>query len=110
MNTELIARNESSEAAKEKLVKDLKGVIGDADNLVKEVANSTAAGLYAARTKLGTRLTEARYRLDDARIALTEKARGATDATQEYVMDNPWKVLGVAAAAGFLIGVLLSRR
>lgn len=110
MNTELNASHGTVEGKKEKLVKDLKGVVGDADDLMREVASSTAGELAAARTKIEGKLDEAKSRLGDARIAVTEKARVAADATNEYVRENPWKILGVAAAAGLVIGFLLSRR
>jgi ElaB/YqjD/DUF883 family membrane-anchored ribosome-binding protein len=31
-------------------------------------------------------------------------------ATDEYVHANPWQMIGVAAAVGALIGMLISRR
>lgn len=39
-----------------------------------------------------------------------KKAREAADATDEYVHDNPWQSVGVAAAVSFLLGLLVSRR
>ena len=106
MTTELNA----IEGTKEKLVRDLRVVVADGDDLLKEVANSTAGQLAAARTKVEARLGEARSGLDDARIAVTGWATDAADATHEYVRENPWKVLGVAGAAGLVIGFILSRR
>jgi len=110
MNTAPYASDDTVEARKEKLVKDLKGVIADADDLLNDLAHSTTEEFAAARTKIEGKLSGARSRLADARSAVTDKARVAADATQEYVTENPWKVVGVAAAAGLLIGVLLSRR
>ncbi|HWR20558.1 MAG TPA: DUF883 family protein [Verrucomicrobiae bacterium] len=110
MNTEIIAGHGTVEARKEVLVKDLKSVVGDADALLKEVASSTAEGFSAARTNVERRLGEAKSRLVYARLAVTEKARHAAGATNEYVKENPWRVLGVAAASGLIIGFLLSRR
>jgi len=110
MNTEPNASQGTVEGMKEKLVRDLKSVASDGDNLVKEVANSTAEEIAAARTKIEGKLGEAKSKLDNARIAAAERARGAADATQEFVRENPWKALGVAAAAGLIIGFLLSRR
>lgn len=110
MNTELNASHGTVEGMKEKLVKDLKGVVADADDLLKDVVNSSAEEFAAARTKIEAKLREAKSRLDDARLAVTEKAKGAADATDEYVRENPWTALGVAVAAGFIIGFLLSRR
>jgi ElaB/YqjD/DUF883 family membrane-anchored ribosome-binding protein len=30
--------------------------------------------------------------------------------TDDYVRDNPWQAIGVAAAIGFLVGLVVSRR
>jgi ElaB/YqjD/DUF883 family membrane-anchored ribosome-binding protein len=46
----------------------------------------------------------------DASMAVSDRARYAADATDVYVRDNPWKMLGVAAAAGVVIGGILLRR
>lgn len=110
MTTELTISHRAVEARKQTLVKDIKGVVSDADDLLKEVAHSTAEEFAAARSKMGDKLNEARARLHDARILATRKACSAADATQAYVMENPMKVIGVAAAAGLLAAFLLSRR
>lgn len=110
MNTELTTSHGTIEGKKEVLVSDLRGVVGDADALLKEVANSAVEGFAAARTNFQGRLGEVRSRLDEARISAMQKARGATDATHAYVRDNPGKAIGVAVAAGLVIGFLLSRR
>ncbi len=36
------------------------------------------------------------------------RATGAAKSTNRYLQDNIWKVMGIAAAAGILAGVLLS--
>lgn len=103
MTTEMTAGNGALMGTKDALVRDLKGVVGDADALIREVAGSTAQGLADARTKVGERLGE-------ARVAVAERAKGMADATQVFVKENPWKVLGGAATVGIIIGILLSRR
>ncbi len=110
MTTEMIARQGTVEGTKDKLVKDLRGVVDDADYLLKEVANSTAEEWATARAKVGAKLADARSRLEEVRVTVTDKARVATDATHAYVLDNPWKIVSFAVAIGFLIGVLASRR
>lgn len=110
MNTELIASHGSVEGKKDVLVKDLKGVVNDADELLKAVAGSTSEGFLAARNRVEERLGEVKSRLVDARLALTDRARGVADASQLYLTDNPWKVAGVAAVVGLAIGFLLKRR
>lgn len=110
MNTELIATPGNVEGTRNKLVKDLRTVVEDADYLLQEVAHSTAEEFAAARTRVGAKLSEARSRLDEARIAVTDKARHTADATHEYMMQNPWKVVGFAAVIGLIIGAIVSRR
>ncbi len=110
MITALTAGHENVESKKERLVKDLKSVVADADDLLKEMAGSTADGFAATRAKVERKLGEARGRLDDARIAVAERARGVADTTHEYARENPWTILGISAAAGLLVGFLLSRR
>ncbi len=110
MKTKLNTSHGTVAGKKEKLVKDLKGVVADTDDLLRQVASSSAEEFAAARTTIEGKLGEAISRLDDARIAVTEKAKGAAEATHEYVNENPWKALGVAAAAGLVIGILLRRR
>lgn len=110
MKTELIAQQETVEGTKHKLVKEIRSVVDDADNLLKKATTSTAEGWDEARTQIGAKLSEARSRLDDARIAVTDNAKSVADSTHEYVADNPWKVAGLALAVGLLIGALVSRR
>jgi ElaB/YqjD/DUF883 family membrane-anchored ribosome-binding protein len=106
MTTKLTAIEEKEE----QLLRDIRGAVADGDDLLKQVANSSAEQFAAARTKIDAKLSEARSRLDGARIAVTETAKDAADATYEYVRENPWKLLGVAIAAGLVIGLFLRRR
>jgi len=110
MTTELTVSQGSVQNSRETLVNDLKRVVDDADGLLKEVVSSSADQLAAARSRFKTRLGEARSRLNAARIAATGKACSAVDATQDYVRDNPMKIIGVAALAGLLAAFFLSRR
>jgi len=110
MTTETISNQGTVEGSKQALVRDLKNVAGDANTLINNVATATSDELVMARTKLEAGLAQAKTRLHDASVALTDKARCSADATDEYVRNNPWKVLGVAAAAGVIIGAILSRR
>ena len=39
-----------------------------------------------------------------------DRARAAATLTDDYVHENPWVAIGAAAATGFLIGLLVTRR
>lgn len=110
MNTAGNFTHGTIEVKKDTLMNDIKGVMTDADELLKEVGSATTERFAVARTKVEGKLGEVISRLGDARTAVTDKAKGAAVATSDYVSDNPWKALAVAAAAGVLVGVLVSRR
>jgi ElaB/YqjD/DUF883 family membrane-anchored ribosome-binding protein len=110
MSNELIARQGTVEGSSQLLVKDLKGIAGDAGSLLKEVANSASEELSAARAAGDAKLGEAKAGLSEARSAVTRQARFAAGATQEYVSANPWKSMGVAMVVGLVAAFLVSRR
>lgn len=105
MLTELTPSHDTLEDRKNVLVKDLKIVVNDATELLKEVPKTTSEEFAAARTKIEAKLIDARTRLDHARGQVVDKALDAASAANTYVKENPWKVLGVAAA-GLAIGVI----
>lgn len=96
--------------SKEKLMEDLKVVVTDAEELLKATASQTGERIAAARAKAEESLRVARVRLADAQAALVEKTKIAAKATDDYVHENPWKAVGIAAVAGLLLGALISRR
>ena len=49
-------------------------------------------------------------KLAEAEDAILFKARQTAHATDEYVHENPWRSVGVAAAVGVIIGMLIGRR
>ena len=61
--------------------------------------------------EFGTRKIEsAEAALLQARAAVAQGAKQYAGVTDEFVRAHPWKVLGIAGAAGLLIGILLARR
>jgi ElaB/YqjD/DUF883 family membrane-anchored ribosome-binding protein len=110
MNNGMIPNYGSVDGSKQALVMDLKSAVGDADRLLSNVVAASADEIALARKKLESRLVHAKTVLVDASMAVSDRARYAADATDAYVRDNPWKMLGVAAAAGIVIGGILLRR
>ncbi|MDX1952279.1 MAG: hypothetical protein SFY81_08835 [Verrucomicrobiota bacterium] len=50
------------------------------------------------------------YSLADLQRAIMDKTREAATTTDEYVHENPWTALGIAAGVGLVIGYLMSSR
>jgi ElaB/YqjD/DUF883 family membrane-anchored ribosome-binding protein len=99
-----------SQVSKEKLVTDLKVLVGDTEELLKATAGQAGEKIAVARERIQASLAVYKDKLLDAEQALREKTKEAARATDEYVHDHPWQAVGVAAGVGFLLGLLVSRR
>jgi len=96
--------------ARTRMAGDIRTVIADGEDLLKAAADVSGEGFAVAREKFAEKLGNARARLADASQAAAGTARRTAAAADGYVHDNPWTVIGIAAAAGILIGVLAARR
>jgi ElaB/YqjD/DUF883 family membrane-anchored ribosome-binding protein len=101
---------EMKDAAKEKLTHDLRALVSGAEDLLKVTAANAGAEYAAAKQKLERNLVSARDQLDHMEHVALLKAKHAARATDNYVHENPWQSIGVGAALGLVIGVLIGRR
>ena len=99
-----------AEANVEKLMEDLRQVVVDVEDLLKATAGQAGERLGEARHRAEQTLSAARDRLSALEADATRRARAAVREADDYVRDNPWQSVGVAAGVGFLIGLLVSRR
>ena len=99
----------NGEAAKEKLVGDLKSLIGDAEELLKASANQAGEKFSVARQKIEQSLVEGKKSLADAEKILVKKGKEAADVADDYVRENPWGAVGIAAGIGLVLGLLIRR-
>ncbi len=97
-------------ANKEKLVSDLKVVISDTEELLRATAGTAGEKVGELRERLGIRLRDTKERVLDLEAALIDRTKAAARATDDFVHDEPWKAVGVAAALGLALGVLIGRR
>jgi ElaB/YqjD/DUF883 family membrane-anchored ribosome-binding protein len=102
--------NTDTPISKDKLVQDLKAVVSDAEELLRATANQAGEKISAARERIQDSMHRAKVKLADAEGVMLDKTKEAARATDEYVHENPWKAVGIAAGVGFLLGLLISRR
>ena len=84
-----------------------------ADTLEEVLGNSgekSKEELSKLRTKAEKALRNSRDRLGDTGDVIARQTREAAARTDEYVRDNPWASVGIGAAIGVVLGVLMSRR
>ncbi|MDP2325497.1 MAG: DUF883 family protein [Gammaproteobacteria bacterium] len=94
----------------EKLLRDLQTVVEDAEALLQATAAQTGERIDTIRTRARESLKQAKTRLVEAEGEAMEQVREVATSTDEYVHENPWQAVGVAAGAGLLLGLLISRR
>jgi len=98
------------ERSREALVKDFADVLNEADALLKQAAKESGEKATDLRAQVETKLRNARVKLLDMQDDAVDRAKAAARATDEYVHDNPWQVIGIAVAIGLLVGLLMNRR
>ena len=103
------AMNDNS-VNRDKFVQDMKLVISDAEELLRATANQAGEQISVARERIKDSLHEAKVKLAEADAIVRERARQAARYTDEYVHENPWRAIGVAAGIGLLLGLMLGRR
>src|SRR5574340_248187 len=97
------------DVGKEKLMQDFRMVVADAEELLRATAGQAGEKAAAARERIQENLVSAKARLIAAEEAVVAKTKQAAKATDEYVHENPWKAVGIAAGVGLVIGMLISR-
>lgn len=97
-------------ASKDKLVSDMKVVIADAEEMLRVTANQAGEKAVELRARITERLRDAKVRIQDAEAAIVDRTKAAARATDDFVHDHPWQAVGVAAAVGLALGVLIGRR
>lgn len=95
---------------KEKLAADFRLVMSDIDALMNATANKAEGEITALRSRIYDRLDSAKERVVAAEHDAVEGAKRAAAATDSFVNGHPWQAVGVAAAVGVALGVLIGRR
>ena len=81
------------------MMEDLKAVIADAEELLRATAGQA-----------GPKIEEVRARAEESLAAAREHLKSAGAELDSQVRANPWAAVGIAAAVGLVVGVLLSRK
>jgi ElaB/YqjD/DUF883 family membrane-anchored ribosome-binding protein len=100
-----MTRNATSE-----LLDESKDILHDTEQLIAHAASATGEEAKALQAKIIAGLRNAKERLSAAESAAIAKGKAAAKATDAYVHENPWKSIGIGAAIGVVIGMLIARR
>jgi ElaB/YqjD/DUF883 family membrane-anchored ribosome-binding protein len=95
---------------KERLVNDLRMLVSDAEELLRATASQAGEKITVARQKIEQSLTEGKKALGDAEETLLKKSKECAEIADDYVRENPWSAVGIAAAVGLALGLLIRGR
>ena len=102
--------SDMSDVTKDKLITDVKLVIADTEELLRATAGQAGEKIADIRARTQDRLAAAKIKLAEAEAVMVDRAKQVGRATDDYVHDNPWRSVGVAAGFGFIVGLLIGRR
>ena len=92
--------------ANRRLMRDLKAVVRDAEDLLKATTGQAGEKLSEVRDRLGSALESAK----DTCQNLQDNTVAAVKATDECIRDHPYESIGGAFGVGLLVGVFIGRR
>ncbi|WP_189482425.1 DUF883 family protein [Alishewanella tabrizica] len=110
-----------AKATENDLQKELKLIADTLEELLQNSSDKPKAEVEKLKAKAEDMLKNTRTKLANATEKLSEalhhteetvtaKAQHVSDSTNEYVQKNPWTSVGIGAAVGLVLGVLLSKR
>lgn len=91
----------------EDLYEHLQDVIRDTEALLQATASYAGDQAQQARDKAGDSLRAAKERLSEVQDDVADRTRDYMKQGDQYVRDNPWQSVGLAAGIGLLVGALL---
>ena len=71
------------------------------------IGETTASHLENITDQIEQGIEQGRYTWKQIQDTVTTKSKAAAEATDAYVHENSWKVVGMAAGLGLIVGLLL---
>ena len=104
MSTSGLGRNRVPRA------KDVRDQLSEVESMLGQAAKETGEKASSLFSQVEARLRSATDAVQSLQEDAIGRARAAGRVADDYASDNPWQMVGIAAAIGFLAGALLSRR
>ena len=103
-----------ADVTKERLFEEFNSVVAETEKLLKSLSGAGSDKAGALQASVAQKLSDAGDRLAKIREQAVGQANAAAQATHEYVQGNPWRAIGMVAAAagitGLVTGLLIGRR
>ncbi|NIC07564.1 DUF883 family protein [Billgrantia bachuensis] len=110
----MASRTPHTDETTRQLKEDLHQLSRTIEELVSATADDSRSNIKELRERAEKRLKDTRERIEARGERLYGEARDTlhhqADACDRYVHDNPWTSIGIGAAMGVVIGMLIGRR
>jgi len=106
---EWIAGATGDRVTTDKVIADLRMLAADMEELLKATAGQTGQQVAQVRARAEESLTAVKARVAGLQQVALAKTRVVGQATDDYVHANPWQMMAIGAAAGLVLGFVLTR-
>lgn len=89
---------------------ELKSLADSLEEVLNNTENKSKAEIDKIRRKAEKALNDSRQKLSDVSGKIIDQTKEAAGRADDYVHENPWTGVGVGAAVGLVLGILLARR
>ncbi|ACY83275.1 DUF883 domain-containing protein [Edwardsiella piscicida] len=100
----------TNDSTAEHLRAELKSLADALEDVLNSSTDKPKAELEKLRARAHDALHNSRERLSQAGENVATQTREMAGRADDYVRDNPWTGVGIGAAVGVVLGVLLARR
>lgn len=99
----------SSGEARDKLITEMKSVIGEAEDWLERGTAEAGEAASAIQVQFQETLQTTKDDLLRLESTLLAKTKAAAQSTDAYVQEHPWTAVGLGATLGVLIGLFIAR-
>ncbi len=85
-------------------------VLEQADDLLKQAASATDETAKQLQDQAKKKLAKARETLEELYTKTSYQGKEIAGDINACVHENPWRAVGIAAAAGLLLGLLMAKK
>jgi ElaB/YqjD/DUF883 family membrane-anchored ribosome-binding protein len=103
-------RTTYTEPTFDNLVDEFRALVASMEDVFSAAAGGSGEKLTELKGQAEVSLRKAKATLSDMEKNAVAKARKIAADSDDYVYENPWTAIGIAAAIGLLLGVLIARK
>jgi ElaB/YqjD/DUF883 family membrane-anchored ribosome-binding protein len=108
--TDVQTARETSRQARAAVREEVRKLIAEVENLLQCVKNLPDPELARARAEVENAIAATREALSERANQVRRRVNDTLEASNRYVHERPWAVIGVVALSGLLLGLLVARR